>query len=106
MVFVRPERLPDFLAADQGAFIFDQDAQYLERLFLEQDGRASGAQLPRLQVEAKGAEASAFWERFPHWKVSPVGEFHYWSLYHPLEFGVPERNSVSRMHSLTAPHAQ
>jgi len=33
----------DLLAADQGAFIFDEDAQNLERLFLEKDARAAGA---------------------------------------------------------------
>jgi hypothetical protein len=38
---------------------------------------------------------SAFWERFFHWKVSPVGKFYYWSLYHPPEFGVLDRNTVS-----------
>jgi hypothetical protein len=63
---VRPKSFSDLLAADQATFIFDQYAQYLEWLFLEQDSRASGAQLPRLQVEAKGAEASAFWERLLH----------------------------------------
>jgi len=40
----------------------------MERLFLEKDRRAAGAQFPRLQVEAKGAEPSASGERFLHWK--------------------------------------
>jgi hypothetical protein len=40
---VRPKSFSDLLAADQGTLILDEDAQYLERLLLEQDGRASGA---------------------------------------------------------------